>query len=120
MQEFIKKQLEKCVFANLENFDNATNTYHIPKYTKPKYELGRCYLIKIPGHILGNPQSVLASNWNRGTFPIYPYYKAYVSKQSGQYVYVDCLAFNFDTGTDINSMWSGWLDTTELVQVAIL
>lgn len=120
MREFIKKQLERCVFANLNNFDPKSNSYLIPKYTKPKYDLGKCYLIKLPGHIINNPQSVLATNWNGGNFPSHAYYKAYVSKQASNYIYVDCLAFDFETGCDLNIMWSGWLDATELIQIATL
>ena len=32
----IKELLKHCGYANLNNYDTKTRTYHIPKYTKPK------------------------------------------------------------------------------------
>lgn len=120
MRESIRKQLETCVFANLNNYDEKTNTFYIPQYSKPKYDIGRCYLIKLPGNIVNNKNSVLAVNWNNGNAPQHPYYKAYVSKAIGTLIYVDCLAYDFENKADLQIMWSGYLDSTTLTQIAQL
>ena len=41
IRSIIKEQLEKCQFADLNNFDPTTNTFYIKKYSKPTYELNR-------------------------------------------------------------------------------
>ena len=48
IRPIIKEQLEKCQFADLNNFDPATNTFYIKKYSKPTYEVNHCYLVKLP------------------------------------------------------------------------
>jgi len=120
MRDIIKQQLQKVCFADLNNFDRTTGTFHIKKYSKPKYEIGKCYLIKLPPDVIGNVNSVVAVNWNRGKCPMNEYYKAYVSKAVGTYIYVDCLAYDFDNRKDLTAMWSGYLDTTTLTQIATI
>lgn len=118
--KYILNQLKKCVFADLSNFDPTSQIYHIPKYTKPKYDTNKCYLIKLPKSIINNSSSILATNWNNGTFPTREYYKAYVNKTMGSYIYVDCLAYDYQTKQDLSDMWSGWLDINELQQLSTL
>jgi hypothetical protein len=62
IRPIIKEQLDKCQFANLNNYDSNTNTFIIPKYAQPTYELKRCYLVKIPNSILNNGDSVVIEN----------------------------------------------------------
>lgn len=120
ISEIIKAQLKKCAFADLSHYDESANVYHIPKYTKPKYDVGRCYLIRVSKNILNNPTSLLATNWNNGNYPKAEYYKAYVNKTMGSYIYVDCLAYNYETKQDLTEMFSGWLDINELQQLFIV
>jgi len=120
MREIIKAQLEHCSYANLSNYDEKTNTYLIPKYSKPRYDLGKMYLIQVPGSLVNNSTSVLASNWNNGTSPKMPYLKIYVSQVMGKMIRVDSIAFNQETNQDTSIMWSGWLPTEEITQIAIL
>lgn len=120
IRPYIQKQLKKCIFAKLDTFDEKTNTYHIAKYTKPKYEVGKGYLIQIPKYLINNTTSVLATNWNNGRSPQNEYYKAYVNKFKGSYIYVDCLAYDYQTKQDLSNMWSGWLDINELQQLSTL
>lgn len=120
MREYIKKQLAQCTFVDLSNFDATTNTYHIPKYTKPKYDVGKCYLIKLPKYLIDNTTSLLATNWNNGNTPHHDVYKAYVNKIIGTHIYVDCLAFDTVLQQDMQDMWSGWLDINELTQLVKL
>ena len=120
IRPIIKEQLEKCQFANLNNFDPTTNTFVIPKYSQPTYDINKCYLVKLPLNIVGIADSVLATNWNNGTFPKVQYLKIYISKALGTMIYVDSIGFDFETKQDLNLMWSGWLNTSELTQIAAL
>ena len=116
----IKEQLEKCQFADLNNYDSRTNTFLIRKYCKPTYELNHCYLVRLPNSIINNGDSVLAVNWNAGAFPRTQYLKIYISKAMGPMIYVDSIGFDFETKQDLTLMWSGWLNTSELTQISAL
>jgi hypothetical protein len=35
-------------------------------------------------------------------------------------IYVDSIGFDFDTKQDLNLMWSGWLDSSQLTQISAL
>lgn len=118
ISKIVEQQLKKCYFAKLNNFDPDTNTYNIPKYSKPKYDLSNCYLIKVNKEFINNPNTMLASNWNGGRSPNEEYYKAYVSKILGGYIYCDCLAFDWETKTDKTSMYSGWFGLDDITQIA--
>ena len=111
IRPIIKEQLEKCQFANLNNYDPNTNTFIIKKYSQPTYDLNKCYLIRVPANIVNNADSVLAVNWNNGSYPKTQYLKIYISKTLGSMVYVDSIGFDFDIKQDLNIMWSGWLNT---------
>ena len=120
IRPIIKEQLEKCQFANLNNYDPTTNTFLIPKYSQPTYDINKCYLVKLPLNIVGTADSVLATNWNNGTFPKTQYLKVFVSKQLGSMIYVDSISYDFENRHDLNLMWSGWLDMSSLTQIAAL
>jgi hypothetical protein len=120
IRPIIKEQLEKCQFADLNNYDKNTNTFTVRKYSKPTYELNHCYLVRLPLTIVGKNDSVLAVNWNNGNAPTTQYLKIYISKIMGNMIYVDSVGFDFDSKQDLNLMWSGWLNTSELAQIAIL
>jgi hypothetical protein len=120
LRQIIKEQLDKCQFADLNNYDPNTNTFYIRKYCKPTYELNHCYLVRLPLNIVDTPDSVLAVNWNNGSYPKAQYLKIYISKAIGTMIYVDSIGFDFETNQDLNLMWSGWLDTQMLTQIAAL
>ena len=120
IRPIIKEQLEKCQFADLNNFDPTTNTFYIKKYYKPTYELNHCYLVKLPLNIVNITDSVLAVNWNNGSCPKAQYLKIYISKALGTMIYVDSIGFDFDTKQDLSLMWSGWLDSSQLTQISAL
>ena len=120
IRPLIKEQLEKCQFADLNNYDPSTNTFLIRKYSQPTYEAQRCYLIKLPNNIINNKDSVLAVNWNNGSCPTVQYLKIYISKALGTMIYVDSIGFDFETKQDLNLMWSGWLDSAQLTQISTL
>lgn len=120
MRDLIKQQLQNCSYANLNNFDPETCTFHIPKYCKPHYALGNMYLVQVSGALVGNTNSVIATNYNNGTAPMYPYLKIFVSKSLGKMIYVDSLGFDPQTKQDINVLWSGWLPTEELTMLSTI
>lgn len=120
MREIIKNQLLKCTYASLNNYDPATNTFYIPKYSKPQYVIGKMYLVQLPLGLVNNTSSVVAANWNNGTAPQFQYLKVYVSKLLGKMVYVDSIGYDVNTRQDINSLWSGWLNIDELTQISAL
>lgn len=120
LRQIIQEQLENCQFADLNNYDSRTNTFLVKKYSKPTYELNHCYLVKLPTNIVNKNDSVLAVNWNNGNSPSTTYLKIYISKIMGTMIYVDSIGFDFDMKQDLNSMWSGWLDSSQLVQIAAL
>lgn len=120
MRDLIKQQLQKCSYANLNNFDPETRTFKIPRYVKPHYVLGNMYLVQVSGALVGNHNSVIATNYNNGTAPMYPYLKIFVSKTLGKMIYVDSLGFDPQTKQDINTMWSGWLPTEELTMLSTI
>ena len=80
IRDYIKKQLQKCDFADLNNYDPQTQTFHIAKYSKPVYEINCCYLVKIADYFLNNITTVIATNWNNNTAPKFSYLKIYISK----------------------------------------
>lgn len=120
IRPLIKEQLEKCQFADLNNYDQRINTFLIRKYCKPTYELNHCYLVRLPLSIINTSDSVLAVNWNQGNSPSTQYLKIYISKIMGPMIYVDSIGFDFDTKQDLNIMWSGWLNIQELTQISSL
>lgn len=118
MREIIKQQLQNCSYANLSNYDPATQTFLIPKYQKPHFALGSMYLVQLSGALVNNVSSVIAANYNNGTAPMYPFLKIFVSKSLGKMIYVDSLGFDPQTKQDINVLWSGWLPTDELTLIS--
>lgn len=120
IRPIIKEQLDKCQFADLNNYDPNTNTFYIRKYCKPTYEINHCYLVRLPLNIVDAPDSVLAVNWNNGSCPKTQYLKIYISKCLGNMIMVDSVGFDFNAKQDLNLMWSGWLDTQTLTQIAVL
>lgn len=120
MREIIKKQLLKCTYANLNNFNPETNTFYIPKYSKPQYVVGKMYLVQLPLNLVNNTSSVVAANWNNGTAPQFQYLKVYAAKLLGKMLYVDSIGYDINTRQDINTLWSGWLPTEEITQLAVL
>jgi len=115
--KIVKEQLDNCSFADLSDYNQATMTYHIPRYVKPNYVVGKGYLVRIDSQLVDNPNSILATNWNSGTYPKYPYYKIYVSKSLGKMIYLDGLAFDMATNSDLSTMWSGWISVDNLTLI---
>lgn len=119
MNKIVKEQLQKVVTAKIPPFDDNTTFISIKKYEEVKIVEGEYYLIEISAGVL-NPtaNSLLASNWNQGSIPKHTHYKCEVIRVLGQMIKITGLAYNINTNTDLNEMWSGWvpLDGIEIIQ----
>jgi hypothetical protein len=112
MNDIIKKELSKVKVANLDNFNTETLTYNIPKYKQFKPEINKSYLVELNDDMLIT--NTISINWNNNSVPSNKYYKIEVIKILGKMIYVDGLAFDFLTKTDLNKTWSGWLPLEQL------
>lgn len=120
IRPIIKKQLEKVSFADLSNYNAKTNTYIIPKYSKPLYDVSGCYIVKVAKDIVNNIDSALAANWNNGTAPKCEYLKILVTKKMGSMIYVNSFGYDINTKQDLMMAWNGWLPANDLTQLEIL
>jgi len=118
MLKSIQDQLNKTQYTDLSNFDEKTNTFIIPKYTKPVYETKKCYLVQLNSSILNNPNSYVAANMNNGRFPTDEYLKIYVNNVSGKFIYVNGLVYDIINKKDLLKMWSGWLPIDEITMIS--
>ena len=64
--------------------------------------------------------SAAGCEWSTIRQEVEEYYKAYISKIMGSYIYCDCLAFNWETKTDLSEMYSGWFNVDDITQIAKL
>lgn len=113
----LEELLKLCRYAAVESYDERTHTYKIPKYSKPIYEIGKCYLVELSKDIVGNENSVMATNWNHGRAPKCGCMKICVSKALGQNVYVDGIGYDKEKRLDLDEIWSGWLNVQDLTQL---
>jgi hypothetical protein len=118
MRELIKQQLAKVNYADLSNYDETTGVFNIPKYSKPKFNIGKMYIVQVANELVNNNSSVIATNWNNGTSPRGACLKVFVSKMVGKMIYVDSLVFDLATKSDTSIIWSGWLPTEQLTQIS--
>lgn len=110
----IEELLRRCSYATVDSYNEQTHTYHILKYSKPCYEIDKCYLVKVSGDIVNNSNSLMATNWNQGRSPAKDYLKIYISKKLGQNIYVDSVGYDFINKIDLDYVWSGWLNIKDL------
>lgn len=115
MNKFIEQQLGNVKLADLSNYDESSNTYHIPKYSELRLEIGKCYLICLDDELTRyDSNSILISNWNRGTYPKHKYLKVDVIKQVGKMVFVNSIGYDNELEKDINDVWEGWLPLQQI------
>ena len=115
--QLAKEHLKTCAYADLSNYNEATGTFIIPKYSKPSYSIGKMYLVEVSPNIVNNTNSVVATNWNNGTAPKTAYLKIYVSNIVGKMIKVDSIAVDENTKQDLGFIWSGYLPINELTQI---
>ena len=112
--KFVKEELKKCKYAKvselLNNEDNNITQIKIEKLKEICLEENKYYLIQLSDYVT-NPStnSTLSSNWNNNTYPKYSYWKVEISKIMANMVKINGVAFEYQKGTDINELWSGWV-----------
>ena len=122
MRELIKEQLRSCTFANVSHVKKTDGGYvvSIPRYSKPKYDIGKMYLIAFADEIIGNTTSDLAKTLNRNTAPSTKYTKAYVARQSGKHLYLDTMGYDMNLYKDLSIYWSGWVSVDDITLITKL
>lgn len=118
--KIVEEQLKKVYYADMSHFDKETNIFSIPKYSKPKYDLGKMYIVQIDKMLINNKNSILAVNWNNNTAPSTEYLKIYVSKIIGKMIYVDSVGFDINTNADLTNIWSGYISVDDMKQLSTL
>ena len=112
--KFVKEELKKCKYAKvselLNNEDNNITQIKIEKLKEICLEENKYYLIQLSDYVT-NPStnSTLSSNWNNNTYPKYSYWKVEISNIMDNMVKINGVAFDYQKGTDINELWSGWV-----------
>lgn len=97
----IRSQLSKVKVASLDDYDESTKTYHIPKYVRWAPEIGGIYVVEIDDSALSN--DVVANNWNNGSKPPSGTMRIEIEKKMGHMLKISGLAI------DKPLMWEGWL-----------
>lgn len=120
MNKIIEEQLKKIQIATVIQDAENKNIYKIPKYCKPTYTIGKCYIVKLDKNIINNTTSILATNWNSGRAPKAEYYKIYINNIVGKMIKVDGLEYNYINKCDKTQIFSGWLDINDLTQLEII
>lgn len=116
MTDFVKRQLEKCIFVDISKaLPVDENTFFIKKYAKPVYALNKCYIVELSNELAFNNNSIIAVNWNNGSCPKALRLKIFVSKSMGKMIYVDSIAEGAESA--LGNIWSGWLPVDELTQI---
>lgn len=118
--KIVEMQLKQVAYADLSHYNEATGVFDIPKYSKPKFDVGKMYVVQVDNELVDNVTSVIAANWNNGTAPHGNILKIYISKMAGKMIYVDSLVFDMATKSDTSIIWSGWLPTERLTQLMAL
>lgn len=113
MREYVKKQLLALELAIPSTYEQQTNTYFIPKYNKPVYRKGSCYVVKLSE----NYKNEILSYGNF-TVPSSRLLKISVRNVLGKLIEVDALEVNEVSLMDTQTFWFGRLnrDFIELVQ----
>lgn len=110
MNKIIESQLAKVQEADLSNYDARTKTWHIPKISDVRMDVGSCYLIELDDSLL-NPlaNQILVSNWNQGRVPEDKYFKVEVLSKMNRMIKVMGFGYDPATKTDKTTAWTGWL-----------
>ncbi len=113
MREYVKKQLLALERAIPESYDSETNSYFIPKYTKPVYLVGKSYLIELPE----NYQEIILNWGNNNSIPNSKFLRISVKKVIGKMISVDSVEIDPKTTLATPNMWFGWLNLDFISQV---
>ena len=93
-EQLVKEQLNKVVYADLSNYDEKTNTYHIPKINQIKLQINHSYIIKIKDSLYEN--ELLKSNYNQGRTPPYKSYLIDIVSILGKIIKVNGVEYDLE------------------------
>lgn len=116
MNKLIKKELNKLKVAKLGAYDEKTHSFFIPKHVELKLLENHSYILKLDDSLLED--STLADNWNKGTKPPSKYIKAEINQIMANMIKINAIGYNYDTNTDLNKFWTGWIikDRFEIIK----
>ena len=113
MNKYIKTQLNLVKVADLPYFDEDTVYIHIPKQTPNQVgqvKAGHYYLIELADYLLNPPKGfTLHDTWNQGKIPTQKYYKCKCVKNIGKMIQILGVGFEYESRTDLDEYWDGWL-----------
>ena len=93
-EQLVKEQLNKVVYADLSNYDEKTNTYHIPKINQIKLKINHSYIVKIKDSLYEN--ELLKSNYNQGRTPPYKSYLIDIVSILGKIIKVNGVEYDLE------------------------
>lgn len=111
-EQLIQDQLNKVIYADLSNYDDKTNTYHIPKINQIKLQINHSYIIRIKDSLYSN--EVLKSNYNQGKTPSYKCYLIDIISILGKIIKVNGVEYDLETNQPLNNLWSGYLSIKDI------
>ena len=112
MNSLIKKQLDLITEADLSNFDEETNTYHIPKREDIKAEEENCYLIHCKSSLFLN--ETVKINWNKNSVPEREYLIISVSQKMAKMINVDAIGYDIIKKETDSYHWKGWINLKDI------
>lgn len=111
-EQLVKDQLSKVVYADLSNYDEKTNTYHIPKIYQIKLQVNHSYIIKIKDSLYNN--ELLKSNYNQGRTPPHKNYLIDVVSILGKVIKVNGVEYDLESSRVLNNLWGGYLSIKDI------
>ena len=111
-EKLIQKQLSMVQFADLSNYDEKTNTYHIPKVNKIRIKLNHSYIIEVKDSIKNN--DLLRNNYNQGNEPELTTYLVDVIAILNKVIKVNAIKYNIRENKTENIYWNGYLSIRDI------
>lgn len=112
MNKIIEDQLRKVKEIEIDNLRFEDGKCIIPRKKTIKIEEDCCYKIFLMPTLFVNTS--LGTNWNNGSYPLKKYLKADIIKNMGKMIKIMGVAYDPDTGENINYFWSGWLTLQDI------
>lgn len=113
MNKVVKEQLRLCKIADIPPFTDETTQLIISQKsdsTGVTVREGGCYLIELEDYIIHPYDGFdLHRNWNNNIVPSCKHYKCECIKIMGKFIKINGVEYDYDSNTDLNCVWSGWL-----------
>ena len=118
MNKLIEKELKKCQYAQVPEFDSNTVNLYIPKTgirKKLEAKVGAYFFIEIDDLILHPSEGhTLSVNWNGGTVPPCKHMNVCCIQVMGKMFKVEGVGVDTETGAALGVAWTGWLPQTSV------